>query len=143
MESRDRGRTAERPGSVTLAAVLLIGGEILTGGVLGLIVALGGAAPEIGVQVLTPAQQAIGTLGVLVRLIAGIGVLRRWGWTRWPFAACAIPVVGYGLAVNPLDPQTIFATAVTWLTVALLVTPVANAWFRGSPEPAELTDVFR
>jgi hypothetical protein len=133
----DPGTAAERPKSMTFVAVLLLGGAMLGGGALLLTYAITGAPP------VDATQWGIPAAGALVRALAGFGVLRRWGWTRWVYAAWAVPISGIRLAGDPLDPRTILACAVTWLTVALLITPVANAWFRGKPPPAGVADVFR
>lgn len=137
------GTAAERPKSMTFVAVLLLGGAVLGAGALLLTYAIAGAAPDGGLPPVDAAQWGIPAAGALVRALAGFGVLRRWGWTRWVYAAWAVPLSGISLAGDPLDPRTILACAVTWLTVALLITPVAKAWFRGKPPPAGVADVFR
>jgi hypothetical protein len=139
----DPGTAAERPKSMTFVAVLLLGGALFGAGALLLSYAIPAAAPDAGFEPPEATRWLVSAAGALVRAIAGFGVLRRWGWTRWVYAAWAVPFSGISLASDPLDPRTIFACAVMWLTVALLITPVANAWFRGNPQPAGVADAFR
>lgn len=126
---------------MTLAAVLLTGSGVGNLMLLAMLFALRSTVAESERIPLPWYQTGWYLLGVAIRFLAAVGVLRRWGWTRWVYAASAVTVSLANLAVIPTAPVTIGGCVFTALVLGLLFGPAGRAWFRRDA-PDRLAKLF-
>ena len=88
---------------------------------------------------------ALGLAGLVVRLLAGLGALRGWSWSRFLYGAWVLALGAGWLAtgVNRARELPFVGELVGLLVLACLFTAPANRWFRrAGPEPGEAAEVF-
>lgn len=88
---------------------------------------------------------ALAVAGMIVRLIAGLGALRGWNWSRFVYGAWMLALTALWLAASayPQRALPLVGEFVALLILACLFTPPANRWYRReAPRAGELTDVF-
>lgn len=76
----------------------------------------------------------VALIGCIVRLLCGVAILRRMGWTRYIYTVWSVLMGGYSLWVGPWPLFVIIPVLFTFAVAVVLFLPSNNRWFAGKSE---------
>ena len=76
-------------------------------------------------------QIAMSLVGAIVSIVAGVGMLNGWNWSRWLYVVYTIAAIAFGVATIGLSPLIIPSIVIGVIVAGITFLPGANAYLTG------------